>query len=86
MNTLKDFVNNGGSVTKQSGNYIFGLDNSNVIDSTAEVLAFDAMTGELLKSKMVTAKQQAKIKTVDDIHDLMFGKPQAPDFIKVLNI
>jgi len=86
MITLKDFVNAGGNVTRQVGNYIFGLDNSNILGSSAEVLAFDAITGELVKSKIVRAKQQAKIKTVDDIHDLMFGKPRKPDFTKALNI
>jgi len=83
-NALKDFMSMGGSCTRQVGNYIFGLDNSNMFGDTAEVLAFDATSGELLKGKMITPKQQAKIKTVDDIHDYMFGKPTAPDFTKIL--
>lgn len=84
MSALKNFVEMGGSVTRQVGNYIFGLDNSDLIGSTSEVLAFDANTGNLLKGKVITVKQQAKIKTVDDIHDFMFGKPTAPDFTKVI--
>lgn len=74
MNELKKFVNNGGSVTRQSGNYIFGLDNSNIIGSTSEILVFSASTGELLESKMVTIKQQARIRSVNDIHDFIFNK------------
>ena len=84
MNALKNFTDMGGSVTRQVGNYIFGLDNSNLMSDTAEVLAFSANDGSLIKSKMITPKQQAKIKTVDDIHDYIFGKPSKPDFTKVL--
>ena len=84
MSALKNFMDMGGSCTRQVGNYIFGLDNSDILGSTSEILAFNATTGELLKGKIITVKQQAKIKNVDDIHDFMFGKPSKPDFTKVL--
>lgn len=84
MNALKDFVDMGGRVTRQVGNYVFGLDNTNLVSDESEVLAFDATTGDLLTSKVITPVGQRDIKSVDDLHDFIFGKPAAPDFTKVL--
>lgn len=71
----------GGKVTRQVGQYIFGVDGGG---GNYEVLSFSASTGELLKAKNVTQSDMAKIKTVDDIHDFMYGTPTAPDFSKVV--
>lgn len=81
MTAFKQFVNMGGKVTRQVGNHIFGLDG---YGGNYEVLAFEASTGDLVKAKHITDSEQAKVKTVDDLHDLVFGKPEAPDFTKVV--
>ena len=82
MNALNNFVNMGGKVTRQVGQYVFGVDGGG---GNHEVLAFMASTGELIKAKNINELQMSKIKTVDDIYDFMYGEPTAPDFTKVLN-
>lgn len=84
MNALKNFVQMGGKVTRQVGNYIFGLDDSNLTHDSSEVLVFSADSGELIKSKTITLKQQGAITSVDDLYDFVYGKPTAPDFTKTL--
>ena len=79
---LKNFVDIGGKVTRQVGNYRFGFDGNAL---RYEVLCFDANTGKLVKSKLIKNNQMASIKSVDDIYDFMFDKPTAPDFIKTIN-
>lgn len=86
-NALKNFMGMGGSVTRQVGNYIFGLDNTNLVSDESEILVFSANSGALVKSKMITPVEQMDIKSVDDIYDFVFGAPTtAPDFTSTLTV
>ena len=81
MTQIKNFMEMGGKVTRQVGQYIFGVDGGM---GNYEVLSFSANTGELLKAKNIPNSKMADINNVDDLYDFMYGTPTAPDFSRVV--